>query len=62
MNFHKAAQQFAENINLLGGEAMLPTTNPEKYNLYEGLMNLARGLEQLQAEVSLMHKRVSNLS
>jgi hypothetical protein len=54
MSFRTAAQQFDENITLLGGEETLSHTDPEKYNLYAGLLNLARGLEQLQREVEAL--------
>jgi hypothetical protein len=43
MSFHTAAAQFDENITLLGGEAALAAADPEKYNLYAGLLNMARG-------------------
>jgi len=51
MSFQNAIRQFDENITLRGGEAVLAQTDPEKFNLYAGLLNLARGLEQLRAEV-----------
>jgi hypothetical protein len=59
MSFHTAAAQFDENITLLGGEAALAAADPEKYNLYAGLLNMARGLEALETEVQNLRLAVA---
>lgn len=51
MSFNTAEMQLGENIDLLGGQEVLASTDPEKFNLYAGLLNLARGLQHLEAEV-----------
>jgi hypothetical protein len=48
MNFEYAKRQFEENVHLFGN----PRTNPEKYNLYRGLENLAIGLGELEARIN----------
>jgi hypothetical protein len=57
MSFQTAAQQFDENITLLGGEEVLATNDPEKFNLYAGLLNLARGLQQVQRQLEALVQR-----
>jgi hypothetical protein len=57
MSFQMAAQQFDENITLLGGEVALAANDPEKFNLYAGLLNLARG--RLEAEVEAIRQQVA---
>ena len=47
MNFHSAQKQFKENASLFGN----PRTDPEKYNLYNGLTNIADGLNSLEGEL-----------
>jgi hypothetical protein len=59
MSFHMAAQQFDENITLGGGEAALAANDPEKFNLYAGLLNLARGLQQLEAQVEAIRLQLA---
>lgn len=51
--FELAEGQFKEIIVLLGGEAAA-TTEPEKYYLYTGLMNMARGMAQLERKLDLL--------
>lgn len=48
--FRSAQKQFEENVRLFGH----PQTNPEKYNLYNGLANLAKGLGNLQISVDAL--------
>jgi len=47
MSFHNASRQFGENLRLFSD----PQKEPEKYNLYAGLKNLADGLEDLEDSV-----------
>ena len=47
MSFYDAERQFVENVKLFGN----PQTQPEKYNLYNGLGNLARSLRNLEDKV-----------
>lgn len=49
-----AKKQFDENLNLFAN----PNTEPEKYNLYAGLSNLAQGLEDLAAEVEELKRKI----
>lgn len=42
MDFQKAAECFQEIINTIN-----PQTEPEKWNLYSGLLNMALGLMKL---------------
>jgi hypothetical protein len=44
---NKASPCFSENIRLLGGITSLARTDPEKYNLYAGLENLALHIENI---------------
>ncbi len=57
MSLDDAIRQFQENIQLLGGEAVAAQSQPEKVNLYKGLMNLARGLKELQQDVRNLKQR-----
>jgi len=61
MYFYNAVQQFQENLSLIGGDAA-GLTEPEKYNLYAGLLNLAQGLLQLEAEVQQLQNDVRRLA
>jgi hypothetical protein len=58
MSFQTAAVQFDENITLLGGQEALAANDPEKFNLYAGLLNLARGLQRLEAEVAAIRQQI----
>lgn len=60
MSFQTAAEQFGENITLLGGEVALAANDPEKFNLYAGLLNLARGLQRLEAEVAAIRQQIAH--
>ena len=48
MNAFNAKQQFSDNLQLVGNA----WTDPEKFNLYSGLYNLAESLEQIQNELN----------
>jgi hypothetical protein len=61
MSFQMAAQQFQENIALEGGDVVFAAADPEKFNLYAGLLNLARGLEALRLEIADLRIQVGNL-
>jgi hypothetical protein len=61
MSFHAAETQFDENITLLGGEAVLAAADPEKFNLYAGLLNIARGLQALEEQVEHLRLAVARL-
>ncbi len=61
MSFQMAEQQFNENINLLGGEVTLAHDDPEKFNLYTGLLNLARGLEQLRLQIEHFQAQINHI-
>ena len=57
MDFRNAEGQFDENFQLFSN----PRTEPEKYNLYAGLSNLAKGLQQLQSSISQINQRLQIL-
>jgi hypothetical protein len=54
MNLDWALKCFEENIRLFGQVQ----TQPEKYNLYNGLANLAHGLIQMQGEIANLRQEV----
>ena len=58
MSFRLAVQQFDEIITLNGGDVAFAQSDPEKFNLYAGLLNLARGPQQLQDEVTALRQRL----
>lgn len=57
MDFHYAKKQFKENVELFGD----PQSNPEKYNLYNGLANLADGLENLEQQLAYIRAMLESL-
>jgi len=58
MNFDYAKRQFEENIQLFSN----PQTNPENFNLYNGLRNLAIGLEELEQRISRIEEALKKRS
>ena len=58
MSFDTALAPFQDNLARIGGDAAA-MTEPEKYNLYAGLMNLAAGLQQLRIEVQDLRTRLA---
>jgi hypothetical protein len=54
---HQAEKMFEENVRLFAP----PQTEPEKYNLYAGLANLARQLHLIQADLSQLRTNVEQL-
>ena len=44
--FHAAAKMFKENLSMFSAHK-----DPEKHNLYKGLLNLAMGLQELEDDV-----------
>ena len=57
MHFTDAKKQFIENAQLFGN----PAKEPEKYTLYNGLANLAIGLEKLQMEIDVIRGQLGYL-
>lgn len=53
--FELAEGQFQEIITFLGGDAAA-TGEPEKYYLYTGLMNMARGMAQVERKLDLLRR------
>ncbi len=47
MSMYDAKRQFGENQRLFGNS----TTEPEKFNLYAGLYNLAQAIEEMQSDL-----------
>ena len=54
MDFYNAEKQFDENFRLFTNI----TDKAEKYNFYAGLGNLAKGLQQLEAQVSQLQNNL----
>lgn len=54
---NNAFKCFHENLQLFGNAH----ANPEKYNLYNGLANLAEAVKELQAEVKQLRQEVHSL-
>ena len=57
MNFYNAEQQFNENFKIFCN----PQSQPEKYNLYAGLGNLAKGLQYLEEEIRIIKQKLENI-
>jgi hypothetical protein len=51
------ATRFAENLRLFGK----PQAEPEKYNLYNGLVNLASAVEQMQSPIAEIETKVNRV-
>ncbi|MBU1084861.1 hypothetical protein KKB06_00770 [Patescibacteria group bacterium] len=47
MSTYQAKIQFEENLKLFGNA----TSQPEKYNLYAGLINLTKAIEQIKSDL-----------
>lgn len=58
MNFYNAQKQFNENAKLFGNSR----SNPENYNKYHGLANLAKGLEHMQVELDEIKKLLAYIA
>ncbi len=54
-----AQRQFEENVRLLGPNGH--NTDPERFNLYMGLANIAAALNTLAAEVAELRSAVATL-
>jgi len=52
-----ALKCFEENIRLFGNAR----TEPEKFNLYNGLANLATAIKDMQAEIDSLRQEVIRL-
>lgn len=57
MSFNAAKRCFQENLALFGNAQ----AQPEKFNLYNGLANLAIALSQLQTEIQRLKNEVDDL-
>lgn len=53
----KAVKNFHENIQKYAPAS----TQPEKYNLYAGLANMARALEQQSSHIMALNRRIEQL-
>lgn len=59
MSFYTAKRQFEDNIKLFSG----PNMNDEKFNLYNGLANLAGALYNLENKIRTVEddiRRIKN--
>jgi len=57
MNLYNAEKQLKENLTLFGD----PKTQPEKYNLYAGLLNLIRGLRDIDRKIDDLGNRIAEM-
>ena len=57
MRIQSAIRCFDENIKLFGN----PQVEPEKFNLYAGLAEMARAIERLDAEVYTIEQVVERV-
>ena len=57
MSFYDAKRFFEENLQLFGD----PQTDPEKYNLYNGLLNLVNALEMLDQQIRHLAEQLQAL-
>lgn len=57
MSFTSAFKQFGENLRLFGDSLK----EPEKFNLYAGLQNLANGLENLENKINQLEYDVNRI-
>jgi len=55
---NNAIKCFDENRDLFGD----PHTQPEKFNLYNGLASIAEALLELQTQVQALRQEVQNLT
>jgi len=58
MEFKSAQDQFMENYKLFGSD---PRSQTEKYNLYNGLANLAKGLQYMKSDIEQINQRIQLL-
>ena len=56
-NSQNAFKCFDENIRLFAKAA----THPEKYNLYNGLANIAKAIQELESEVARLRTEIVRL-
>lgn len=54
MRFDNAKNQFLDNVRLLGKD-------PEKYNQYNGLANISRGLSDLEDRISNIENTLNEI-
>ncbi len=54
---HAAKKCFNENIQLFSN----PESEPEKYNLYNGLLNLTQAVEDLQSQVRKIEQDIERI-
>jgi hypothetical protein len=60
MSIQMAIRQFQDNVNR--GGATLTKTDPEKFNLYSGLLNMARSIETIENEVQWIKAKVARMA
>ncbi len=54
---NNALKCFSENLQAFGNA----TTQPEKYNLYNGLSNLALAIKEMQDEIERLRREINYL-
>jgi hypothetical protein len=55
--FDTAKKCFGENIQYFASSS----ANPEKFNLYKGLQQMAIAMEEMQTELILLRKEIAEL-
>ncbi len=58
MTIDLAIKCFLENRDLFGN----PQSQPEKYNLYNGLANLAQGISDMETEMKRLQQKIQLLT
>lgn len=56
-DIHTAQKCFIENLHLFSS----PTRDPDRFNLYTGLVGLAKAMETMQASLDRLEKRMQRV-
>lgn len=56
MSFRAAKSRFVANRDILDEQ-----TDPEKYNLYDGLVNMVEGMERLESQMQLLESELRQM-
>lgn len=57
MSLYQARRQFEENLQLFGDA----DSQPEKYNLYAGLLNLTKALSDIEDKVMRIQSKLEDI-
>lgn len=56
MSFRAAKNCLVKNLNMFDEQ-----TDPEKYNFYDGLINIVEGMERLESQVRLLESELRQM-